>query len=137
MKLHCFVCASPLYPADQQRDEGLHVRYLEAQLETYPADRENFTLVQNGCTYPTLGMGCVRNPIPKNVAYNWLLCDANCKEEYWLFLPEDCRILPRGWEEIRKHTEKRKECFTLSRDPKVIICRRGIFQRLPKEIQTL
>ena len=38
MKLHVFVCASPLYPQDRQRDEALHVEYLEQQLGHYPEE---------------------------------------------------------------------------------------------------
>jgi hypothetical protein len=137
MKLHCFVCASPLFPDNWERDEALHVRYLQAQVEGLSMDDVEVTVLQNGCEFPTGGLGFIRNPIPKNVAYNWLLCDANCKEEYWVFLPEDCRILPDGWIEIRKHMEKGKQCFALSKDPKAMVCRRGIFRELPQEIRTL
>lgn len=131
------MCASPLFPSDRDRDEALHVNYLRSVLDTLPAEGVELTVIQNGCEFPTLGVDFIRNPILKNVAYNWLICDANCKMEYWVFLPEDCRILPNGWAEIRKHMEKGKECFTLSRDPKAIICRRGIFSELPTEIKTL
>jgi hypothetical protein len=106
-------------------------------METLPDHGVEVTVLQNGCEFPTLGLGLIRNPMPKNVAYNWLLCDANCKEEYWLFLPGDCRILPHGWIEIRKHMEKHKDCFALSKDPKAMVCRRGIFRELPQEIKTL
>lgn len=137
MKLHCFVCASPLFPDDKSRDEALHLHYLRRILETVPAESVNVTVIQNGCECPTLGLDFIRNPIPKNIAYNWLICDANATGDYWLFLPEDCRILRDGWVEIEKHMKKKKECFTLSKDPKAIVCRRGIFEEIPQEIKTL
>ena len=137
MKLHCFVCASLLFPHDRSRDEQFHLNYLRKVLETVPEEGVEVTVIQNGCEFPTLGAGLIRHPFPKNVAYNWLVCDANCAGDYWLFLPEDCRILPDGWLEIRKHMEKGKECFALSKDPKGIVCRRGIFTELPQEVKTL
>lgn len=137
MKLHCFVCASPLFPEDKDRDERLHVHYLRSVLETLPSEGVEVTVIQNGCDFSALGLSFIRNPIMKNVAYNWLISDANCKGDYWLFLPEDCRVLADGWREIRKHMRKGKECFALSKDPKAIVCRRGIFSQLPREIRTL
>lgn len=137
MKLHCFVCASPLFPDDKKRDDTLHVHYLRSVLETVPAEGVRVTVIQNGCDFPTLGVNFIRNPLLKNVAYNWLVCDANCEGEYWIFLPEDCRILADGWIEIRKHLQRGKDCFALSKDPKVIVCRRGIFRELPAKIKTL
>ena len=136
MKLHCFVCASLLFPSDRIRDEEFHLNYLRTLLETVPEGVE-VTIIQNGCEFPTLGAGLIRQPFPKNVAYNWLVCDANCNGDYWLFLPEDCRILPRGWSEIGKHMEKQKKCFALSKDPKAIVCQRGIFRELPQELRTV
>ena len=32
MKLHCFLCDSPLFPDDQLRDQELHLRYLEPSI---------------------------------------------------------------------------------------------------------
>ncbi len=137
MKLHVFVCASPLFPQDPEQDELLHGKYLRIHLEHLPSEDAVLTIVQNGCRFPTPRVGIVRNPIVKSVAYNWLLCDANCGTDYWLFLPEDCRVLPRGWKEIWRHIEKGKDCFALSRDPKAFVCRQGIFRQIPKEVRSL
>jgi hypothetical protein len=137
MKLHVFLCASPLYPEDRQRDESLHVDYLDHHVKHYPQDWTRLSVIQNGCSFPHRSIGFIRNPIPKNVSYNWLVCDANCEGDYWLFLPEDCLISSEGWPIIRKHMEKGKECFALSKDPKAIVCRKGIFHDLPEEVQTL
>ena len=137
MKLHVFVCASPLYSQNRQRDEALHVEYLEQQLVHYPAEWVRLSVLQNGCVFPHRQTGLLRNPFPKNVSYNWLLCDANCEEEYWLFLPEDCLVSQQGWDTIRLHMEKGKACFALSKDPKAIVCRRGIFWEISSDIQML
>ena len=40
-----------------------------------------------------------------------------------------------GWKEIKERADR--ECFTLSRDPKAIICRKGIFRDLRREIKSL
>ena len=137
MRLHSFVCASPLYPDDRSRDEALHAEYFKANAQAYPRDWVRLTVIQNGCEFPTAGVTAIRHPFPKNIAYNWFVCDANCEEDYWLFLPEDCQILPRGWEEIRKHMDKGKECFALSKDPKALIARRRIFRDVSPDIRTL
>jgi hypothetical protein len=137
MTLHVFLCASPLYPQDRQRDEALHVEYLDRQIESCTLDWVRITIIQNGCRFPHRSIGVLRNPIAKNVSYNWLVCDVNCEGEYWLFLPEDCRISRDGWEAIGEHMQKGKDCFALSKDPKAIVCRRGIFRSLPEEVQIL
>lgn len=137
MTLQCFVCASKLFPDDPQRDEQLHMQYVEAHKEGLPRDGVQLTVIQNGCEFPTPGVEYIRNPIVKNVAYNWLLCDWNCRADYWLFLPEDCRVTPHGWEVISAYTRKQRDCFALSRDPKALIGRKGIFRDLPKAILTL
>lgn len=137
MKLHVFVCASPLYPQDKQRDEALHVEYLEHQINHCPEKWVRLSVLQNGCVFPHRHGGLLRNPFPKNVSYNWLLCDANCEEDYWFFLPEDCLVSPQGWDAIRQHMEKGKECFALSKDPKAIVCRRGIFAEISTDLQMM
>lgn len=140
MKLHVFICASPLYPQDKQRDEALHIKYLERLINQCPLDWVDWaqlTILQNGCVFPHQQVGVLRNPIPKNVSYNWLFCDANCEEDYWLFLPEDCVVSQQGWDAIRQHMEKGKECFSLSKDPKAFVCRRGIFQGLSVDLQIM
>ena len=137
MKLHVFVCASPLYPQDKHRDEALHVEYVERQINHCPQDWVRLSVIQNGCVFPHQYVGLLRNPFPKNVSYNWLVCDANCEEDYWMFLPEDCLVSQQGWAAIRQHMEKGKECFSLSKDPKAIVCRRGIFQELSTDLQVL
>lgn len=137
MTLHVFLCASPLYPQDTRRDEALHVEYLDRQIESCSLDWIRMTIVQNGCIFPHRDIGVVRNPIAKNVSYNWLVCDANCEADYWLFLPEDCRISPDGWVAIRDHMQKGKDCFALSKDPKALVCKRGIFRGLAEEVQIL
>lgn len=137
MKLHGFICASQLYPNDKPKDEAIHVKYFTAAVQDYPRDWVRLTVIQNGCEFSTAGVGVIRHPFPKNLGYNWLLCDANCEADYWLFVPEDCLISPRGWEEIRKHMDKGKECFALSKDPKALIARRGIFRDVSPDIQAL
>ena len=137
MKLHCFVCTSPLYLNDYDRDRSLHQHYLEAHQRSYPQEWVFLSIIQNGCEFPTGTTDFIRNPIPKNIAYNWLLCDANCREDYWLFLPEDCQVSDQGWLEIRKQMEKGVPCFALSKDPKAFIGRRGTFADLPEDLQVL
>jgi len=136
MKLHCFLCASPLFPDDLKRDQELHLRYLEMNKKSTPGD-VMLSVIQNGCTFPVQDVGCIRNPLVKGLAYNWLLCDANSQGEYWLFLPEDCYVKPKGWEEIQRHMRKGKECFGLSKDPKGFVAKQGIFQNIPKEVQAV
>jgi len=75
----------------------------------------------------------IRNPTPKSLAYNYLLCDANCDGDYWVFLPEDCRITPEGWEAVRKRNGR--ACFSMAKDPKCLVCRKGIFDGLSTEIR--
>ena len=137
LRLHCFVCASPLFPDDWVKDQEIHLSYLKRNIDSIPQDEVILTVIQNGCKFPIQQVSCIRNPLVKNVAYNWLLCDTNCQGDYWLFLPEDCLVKPLGWEQIQRHMKKAKECFTLSKDPKAIIGKRGIFQNVSKEIQTL
>lgn len=137
MRIHCFVCASLLYPDDQEHDQQLHAQYLRRHIESVPADRVRLTTLQNGCAFPAESAHLIRNPIVKNVAYNWLVCDANCAEGYWMFLPEDCLVSKRGWEEIVQHMEKKSDCFALSKDPKALIGKKGIFRSISKELQTL
>lgn len=137
LRLHCFICASPLFPDDWSKDQDLHVNYLKKNVESIPQDKVLLTVIQNGCDFDTQKVERIRNPLVKSVAYNWLLCDANCQGDYWLFLPEDCMIKPHGWEQIGKHVDRRKECFTLSKDPKSLIGKKGIFQNISKETQTL
>lgn len=134
MKLHCFLCASPLFPDDLKRDQELHLCYLETNKKSTPGD-VMLSVIQNGCTFPVQDVGCIRNPFVKGIAYNWLLCDVNSQGEYWLFLPEDCYVKPKGWEEIQRHMRKGKECFGLSKDPKGFVAKQGIFQNIPKEVQ--
>ncbi len=135
MKLHCFVCASPLYPDDPTTEERLHSWYAKEQISSIEGQDIQLTFIQNGCEFSTQGFPFIRNPFPKNIAYNWLLCDYNCQGDYWMFLPEDCRVLPQGWSEVRKR--EGRSCFSLSKDPKAIIAQVGIFRRLPSEIQAL
>lgn len=137
MRLHWFICASPFYRDDPDRDETLHLSYLHEQMKSFPQDWVHLTVIQNGCRFPVLQHDFVRNPIPKNIAYNWLLCDANCRDDYWLFLPEDCRISTLGWKEIKRHMDKNKACFALSKDPKAIIGRCGIFRNVPDDVLSL
>jgi hypothetical protein len=134
MKLHCFLCATFTFPDDPVAEEQHHAFYLHAQVTALQKSGVQLTLIQNGCEFPSLGIPVIRNPIPKSVAYNWLLCDANCNADYWVFLPEDCRILPDGWEAIRKRDGR--PCFTLAKDPKSLICQKGIFTALPAEVRT-
>lgn len=137
MNLHLFMCASLLHPRDLKRDKALHGKYVARHREAIPEKGVLKTVIQNGCGFPALGFHLLRNPIVKSVAYNWLLCDANCEGDYWLFLPEDCVVHPHGWEEIRRHMDKGADCFALSKDPKALVCRRGIFQGISREIQTV
>ena len=134
MKLHVFICASPLYPHDQQRDEALHVWYLDQHLAHFPESWVRFSVLQNGCVFPYRQINRFCNPFPKSLAYNWLFCDANCEEDYWLFLPEDCRIAEQGWAAIRLYMEQGKDCFALSRDPKAFVCRPGIFRTISSDL---
>jgi len=136
MKLHCFVCASPLFPEDLVRDQNIHEQYLE---KNFAAKQSGvlLTVIQNGCSFPTKAVSYIRNPITKSLAYNWLVCDANCEGDYWLFLPEDCQIKPKGWQEIQRHMEKGKACFALSKDPKALVGAQGIFRGISKELQAL
>lgn len=136
MTLDAFLCASPLLPNDTTGDVSLHVEYLAAQAGTYP-DWARLTVIQNGCGFPTNGVRYIRHPFPKNIAYNWLVCDANCDADYWLFLPEDCRISAHGWAEIEKHMAKGKPCFGLAKDPKALVGRRGIFEGLSADLQAV
>ncbi len=135
MKLHCFVCASPLYPDDLMRDERLHSYYAQAQVVSIQGQDIELTFIQNGCGFQTSGFSFIRNPFPKSLAYNWLLCDYNCRGDYWIFIPEDCVVSPRGWKEIQKREGRR--CFSLSKDPKVVVSEVGIFRHLLPEIQAL
>jgi hypothetical protein len=135
MKLHCFVCASPLYPDDRARDERLHSYYAQAQIDSMQGREVDLTFIQNGCEFPTQGFPFIRNPFPKNIAYNWLLCDYNCRGDYWMFLPEDCMVLPLGCSEI--HKRDGRKCFSLSKDPKTVIAQIGIFRHLSPEVRAL
>ena len=137
MKLHVFICASPLYPDDQQRDEALHVEYLEQHLAHSPGAWVRLSVLQNGCVFPHGQASRLCNPFPKSLAYNWLFCDVNCEEDYWLFLPEDCLVTEPGWAAIRLHMEKEKDCFALSKDPKAFVCRSGIFRAISSDLQLL
>ena len=137
MKLHVFICASPLYPQDAQRDEALHAEYLDQQIRHYPEKWVRLSVLQNGCAFPHRQTEILRNPFPKNLAYNWLLCDANCEENYWLFLPEDCLVSQQGWDAIRLQMKKEEDCFALSKDPKALVCRRGIFRDVSLDLQIL
>lgn len=137
MKLHGFICASPLYPDELSRDEALHLEYMAHQVQRVPEEWVSLSVIQNGCRFPVKEAAVLRNPFPKNIAYNWLVCDANCEGDYWLFLPEDCLISPEGWEAIRQHMAKGTDCFALSKDPKAIICRKRIFVDLPEELLML
>jgi len=134
MRLHCFICATVVFPEDLVADLKHHSYFLHAQVAALQKTGVQLTLIQNGCDYPTLGITVIRNPIAKNVAYNWLLCDANCASDYWVFLPEDCRITAAGWEAIRKRNGR--ACFTLAKDPKALICRKGIFDGLAPEVRS-
>lgn len=136
-RLHCFVCASPLFLEDWSKDQEIHLKYLVRNIASIPQDDVILTVIQNGCDFPSEKVACIRNPMAKSVAYNWLLCDANCQGDYWLFLPEDCYVKPHGWEKIKQHVKKDKECFALSKDPKSLICKRGIFQNVSQEIHAL
>jgi hypothetical protein len=134
MKLHCFLCATITFPDDPVAEQKHHSYYLHAQVDAFQRTGVQLTLIQNGCEFPSLGIPVIRTPIAKNVAYNWLLCDTNCAGDYWIFLPEDCRVTPAGWEAIRKRDGR--ACFTLAKDPKALICRKGIFEELPGEVRT-
>lgn len=133
MNLHCFVCATVVYPHDAEADRTLHSGYLHAQVAAFQKTGVQLTLIQNGCEYPSLGVPVIRNPIPKSLAYNYLLCDANCQGDYWVFLPEDCRITAKGWEAIRKRNGR--ACFSLVKDPKCLIGRKGVFEGLSPEVR--
>ena len=131
MKLHCFICATITFPDDPVAEQKHHGYYLHAQVAAFQRAGVQLTLIQNGCEFPSLGIQVIRSPIPKSLAYNYLLCDANCVGDYWVFLPEDCRITPDGWEAIRKRDGR--TCFTLAKDPKALICLKGIFDNLAAE----
>jgi hypothetical protein len=134
VKLHCFICASLTFPNDAVADQKYHAYFLHAQVTAFQNTGIQLTLIQNGCEFPALGLPVIRNPIAKNVAYNWLLCDANCAGDYWVFLPEDCRITPAGWEAVRKRDGR--ACFTLAKDPKALVCQKGIFDDLAREVRS-
>ena len=87
MKLHCFVCASPLFPDDVPRDQKAHGHYLDQAVTAAHQGGVALTVIQNGCSFSTGEVSYIRNTIRKNVAYNWLLCDLNCNGDYWIFLP--------------------------------------------------
>ena len=133
MKLHCFICATVVFPDDLEADLTHHAYYLHAQVAAFQKTGVPITLIQNGCEFPSLGLPVLRNPVPKSLAYNYLLCDANCAGDYWVFLPEDCRITAEGWEAIRKRNGR--ACFAPAKDPKCLVCRKGIFDSLPAEIR--
>lgn len=137
MKLHCFVCASPLFPDDMGRDRKAHEHYFDQSIASAQQGGVELTVIQNGCSFPTKNVSRIQNPIIKSLAYNWLVCDANCQGDYWLFLPEDCYVKPKGWKEIQRHMEKGKKCFALSRDPKGLVGKRGIFKGISNGVQTL
>ena len=137
MKLHCFVCASPLFPDDLPRDQKAHGYYLDQAVTAVHQGGVALTVIQNGCSFPTAEVSYIRNPIIKNLVYNWLICDANCNGDYWIFLPEDCYVKAKGWHEIKRNMEKNKDCFTLSRDPKALVGKRGIFEGICSELQVL
>lgn len=98
MKPHCFICSTVVFPNDPDADLKHHSYFLHAQVAALQKTPVQLTLIQNGCEFPSLGIPVIRNPIPKSVAYNYLLCDANCAGDYWIFLPEDSRITEEGWE---------------------------------------
>ncbi len=131
MNLHCFICATVVYPNDHAVDLKLHAYYLHAQVAAFQKTGVSLTLIQNGCEFPSLRIPVLRTPIPKSLAYNYLLCDANCAGDYWVFLPEDCRITAQGWEAIRKRDGR--ACFSMAKDPKCLVCRKGIFDGLAPE----
>lgn len=135
MKLHCFVCASPLYPEDHLKDERLHAYYAQVQVRSVYGQDVELTFIQNGCQFPTFGFPLIRNPFLKSLAYNWLLCDYNCRGDYWMFLPEDCAVSPQGWSETKKRDGRK--CFSLARDPKALVAQAGIFSDLSIELQSL
>ena len=137
MKLHCFVCASSLFPDDVAKDQEFHVGYLNENVKSTPLGSVLLTVIQNGCIFPIEKGDFIRNPMVKSLAYNWLLCDANCRGDYWLFLPEDCQVSSYGWEEIERHINNGKKCFALSRDPKALVGKRGIFQSISESVKTL
>jgi len=137
VKLHAFVCASPLFPDDLPKDQKFHLDYLREQVNSTPRDSVQLTVIQNGCSFPVADCEVIRNPMVKSLAYNWLLCDANCQGDYWLFLPEDCQVSDFGWNAIVRHMNKGKNCFALSRDPKALVGKRGLFQSIPEAVKTL
>ena len=133
MKLHCFICATVVFPEDLEADLKHHGYFLHAQVTAFQKTDVQLTVIQNGCEFPSLGIPVIRNPVPKSLAYNYMLCDANCAGDYWVFLPEDCRITAEGWEAIRKRNGR--ACFSMAKDPKCLVCRKGIFDGLTKEIR--
>ncbi|TLY35609.1 MAG: hypothetical protein E6K60_10385 [Nitrospirae bacterium] len=134
MKLHCFICATVVFPDDPVAELKHHSYFLHAQVAAFQKMSVQLTLLQNGCEFPSLGIPVLRNPMPKSLAYNYLLCDANCSGDYWVFLPEDCRITSEGWEAIRKRDGR--PCFSLVKDPKCIIGRKGLFDGLASEARS-
>jgi hypothetical protein len=133
MKLHCFICATVVFPDDPIADLKHHSYFLHAQVAALQKTPVQLTLIQNGCEFPSLGIPVIRNPIPKSVTYNYLLCDANCAGDYWIFLPEDSRITDDGWEAIRKRDGR--NCFSMAKDPKCCVFRKGIFDDLPPHVR--
>ena len=133
MRLHCFICATVAFPEDLEADLKHHGYFLHAQVAAFQKTGVPLTLIQNGCEFPSLGFPVLRNPVPKSLAYNYLLCDANCAGDYWVFLPEDCRITQDGWEAIRKRNGR--ACFSMAKDPKCLVCRKGVFDGLSQEIR--
>ena len=133
MRLHCFICATVVFPNSPEADLQHHNYFLHAQVAALQKTGVQLTLIQNGCEFPSLGIPVIRNPIPKSVGYNYLLCDANCAGDYWVFLPEDSRITANGWEAIRKRDGQ--PCFTIAKDPKCLVCRKGIFEGLAPEVR--
>jgi len=133
MRLHCFICATVSYPNDPEADRKYHSHYLQAQVAAFEKTEVQLTVIQNGCEFPSLGIPVLRNPIPKSLSYNYLVSDANCVGNYWVFLPEDCRITPKGLEAIRLRDGH--ACFSLAKDPKCLVCRKGIFDGLAAEVR--
>ena len=133
MKLHCFICATVVFPQDPDAELKHHSYFLHAQVAALQKTSVQLTLIQNGCEFPSLGIPVIRNPIPKSVAYNYLLCDANCAGDYWIFLPEDSRITEEGWEAIRKRDGR--NCFSMAKDPKCCVFRKGIFDHLTPQVR--
>ena len=107
MRLHCFICATVAFPDDLEADLKHHGYFLHAQVAAFQKTGVPLTLIQNGCEFPSLGFPVLRNPVPKSLAYNYLLCDANCAGDYWVFLPEDCRSVRCAGERSEGTSSKR------------------------------